>query len=51
VDAGVSAAQLDTVSFGKEMPVCTEHDVHIVAEKTNSHFPGNLLSVAYLIGG
>jgi peptidoglycan-associated lipoprotein len=45
VNAGVAAAQLDTVSFGKEMPVCTEHDetcwqknrrVHIVAEKTNS---------------
>jgi len=45
VNAGVSANQLDTVSFGKEMPVCTEHDescwqknrrVHIVAEKTNS---------------
>jgi peptidoglycan-associated lipoprotein len=45
VNAGVAAAQLDTVSFGKEMPVCTDHDescwqknrrVHIVAEKTNS---------------
>jgi peptidoglycan-associated lipoprotein len=45
VNAGVSAGQLDTVSFGKEMPVCTDHDeacwqknrrVHIVAEKTNS---------------
>jgi peptidoglycan-associated lipoprotein len=45
VNAGVSAGQLDTVSFGKDMPVCTEHDeacwqknrrVHIVAEKTNS---------------
>jgi peptidoglycan-associated lipoprotein len=45
VNAGVSANQLDTVSFGKEMPVCTDHDeacwqknrrVHIVAEKTNS---------------
>jgi peptidoglycan-associated lipoprotein len=45
VNAGVAAGQLDTVSFGKEMPVCTEHDetcwqknrrVHIVAEKTNS---------------
>lgn len=45
VNAGVSANQLDTVSFGKEMPVCTEHDetcwqknrrVHIVAEKQNS---------------
>lgn len=45
VNAGVSANQLDTVSFGKENPVCTEHDetcwqknrrVHIVAEKTNS---------------
>jgi peptidoglycan-associated lipoprotein len=45
VNAGVSSNQLDTVSFGKEMPVCTEHDeacwqknrrVHIVAEKTNS---------------
>lgn len=42
VNAGVAANQLDTVSFGKEMPVCTEHDegcwqknrrVHIVAEK------------------
>jgi peptidoglycan-associated lipoprotein len=45
VTAGVSANQLDTVSYGKEMPVCTDHDeacwqknrrVHIVAEKTNS---------------
>ncbi len=45
VNAGVSANQLDTVSFGKEMPVCTDHEescwqknrrVHIVAEKTNS---------------
>ncbi len=42
VNAGVSSNQLDTVSFGKEMPVCTDHDeacwqknrrVHIVAEK------------------
>jgi peptidoglycan-associated lipoprotein len=42
VNAGVSAGQLDTVSYGKENPVCTEHDeacwqknrrVHIVAEK------------------
>jgi peptidoglycan-associated lipoprotein len=42
VNAGVSASQLDTVSYGKENPVCTEHDeacwqknrrVHIVAEK------------------
>ncbi len=42
VNAGVSANQLDTVSYGKENPVCTEHDegcwqknrrVHIVAEK------------------
>ena len=45
VNAGVSGSQLDTVSFGKENPVCTEHDeacwqknrrVHIVAEKENS---------------
>ena len=45
VNAGVSGGQLDTVSFGKENPVCTEHDetcwqknrrVHIVAEKENS---------------
>ena len=45
VNAGVSGNQLDTVSFGKENPVCTEHDeacwqknrrVHIVAEKQNS---------------
>jgi peptidoglycan-associated lipoprotein len=44
VNAGVSSAQLDTVSYGKENPVCTEHEescwqknrrVHIVAEKTN----------------
>jgi peptidoglycan-associated lipoprotein len=44
VNAGVSATQLDTVSYGKENPVCTEHDescwqknrrVHIVAEKIN----------------
>ncbi len=44
VSAGVSANQLDTVSFGKENPVCTDHDetcwqknrrVHIVAEKQN----------------
>lgn len=42
VNAGVAANQLDTVSFGKETQVCTEHDescwqknrrVHIVAEK------------------
>ena len=45
VSAGVPATQLDTVSYGKENPVCTEHNescwqknrrVHIVAEKTNS---------------
>jgi peptidoglycan-associated lipoprotein len=45
VNSGVSAGQLDTVSYGKENQVCTEHDetcwqknrrVHIVAEKTNS---------------
>lgn len=45
VNAGVAAAQLDTVSFGKEQQVCTEHEescwqknrrVHIVAEKQNS---------------
>jgi peptidoglycan-associated lipoprotein len=45
VNAGVAASQLDTVSFGKEMQVCTEHGeacwqknrrVHIVAEKQNS---------------
>ena len=45
VNAGVASTQLDTVSYGKENPVCTEHDescwqknrrVHIVAEKTNS---------------
>jgi peptidoglycan-associated lipoprotein len=45
VNAGVAASQLDTVSFGKENQVCTEHDetcwqknrrVHIVAEKVNS---------------
>ncbi len=45
VNAGVPATQLDTVSFGKEDQVCTEHDeacwqknrrVHIVAEKINS---------------
>ena len=44
VNAGVAAAQLDTVSYGKEMPVCTDHEescrqknrrVHIVAEKQN----------------
>jgi len=45
VNAGVPANQLDTVSFGKEDPVCTEHNeacwqknrrIHIVAEKINS---------------
>jgi peptidoglycan-associated lipoprotein len=45
VNAGVSGNQLDTVSYGKENPVCTDHDeacwqknrrVHIVAEKQNS---------------
>jgi peptidoglycan-associated lipoprotein len=45
VNAGVASAQLDTVSFGKMNPVCTEHEescwqknrrVHIVAEKQNS---------------
>lgn len=45
VNAGVAAKQLDTVSFGKEQQVCTEHDetcwqknrrVHIIAEKENS---------------
>jgi peptidoglycan-associated lipoprotein len=44
VSVGVGANQLDTVSFGKENPVCTEHDetcwqknrrIHIVAEKKN----------------
>jgi peptidoglycan-associated lipoprotein len=45
VNAGVAAAQLDTVSFGKMNPVCTQHEescwqknrrVHIAAEKQNS---------------
>jgi peptidoglycan-associated lipoprotein len=45
VNSGVSGSQLDTVSYGKENPVCTDHDeacwqknrrVHIVAEKNNS---------------
>jgi peptidoglycan-associated lipoprotein len=45
VNAGVAANQLDTVSFGKETQVCTQHEescwqknrrVHIVAEKQNS---------------
>lgn len=45
VNAGVPTQSLDTVSFGKENPVCTEHDeacwqknrrVHIVAEKRNA---------------
>ena len=44
VNAGVPSASLETVSFGKENPICTEHDescwqknrrVHIVAEKQN----------------
>ena len=44
VNAGVPSNSLDTVSYGKENPVCTEHDeacwqknrrVHIVAEKQN----------------
>jgi peptidoglycan-associated lipoprotein len=44
VSMGVSGKQLDTVSYGKENPVCTEHQescwqknrrIHIVAEKTN----------------
>ncbi len=54
VNAGVSANQLDTVSYGKENPVCTEHDescwqknrrVHIVAEKQNGQekVPGPIL--------
>lgn len=45
VNAGVASQQLDTVSFGKENPVCSDHNeacwqknrrVHIVAEKQNS---------------
>jgi peptidoglycan-associated lipoprotein len=45
VNAGVASGQLDTVSFGKERQICSEHDescwqknrrVHIIAEKTNS---------------
>jgi peptidoglycan-associated lipoprotein len=45
VNAGVAPGQLDTVSYGKENPVCTGHDegcwqknrrIHIVAEKANS---------------
>jgi peptidoglycan-associated lipoprotein len=45
VNAGVPSNSLDTISFGKESPVCTDHDeacwqrnrrVHIVAEKQNS---------------
>jgi len=45
VNAGVPANSLDTVSYGKEQQVCTEHDeacwqknrrVHIEAEKKNS---------------
>ncbi|HWE48720.1 MAG TPA: OmpA family protein [Bryobacteraceae bacterium] len=43
VSVGVSAGQLDTVSYGKENPVCSEHAescwqknrrIHIVAEKS-----------------
>ena len=43
VSVGVSAGQLDTVSYGKENPVCTDHSescwqknrrIHIVAEKS-----------------
>jgi len=43
VSVGVSAGQLDTVSFGKENPVCTDHAescwqknrrIHIAAEKS-----------------
>jgi peptidoglycan-associated lipoprotein len=45
VNAGVAASQLDTISFGKENQVCTEHDescwqknrrVHIVAETVSA---------------
>jgi peptidoglycan-associated lipoprotein len=45
VNAGVPSNSLDTVSFGKEDPVCTQHEetcwqknrrVHIVAEKRNA---------------
>jgi peptidoglycan-associated lipoprotein len=45
VSVGVSANQLDTVSYGKEAPICTEHDescwqknrrIHITAQKSNS---------------
>jgi peptidoglycan-associated lipoprotein len=45
VNAGVPSTSLDTVSFGKEHQVCTEHDeacwqknrrIHIEAEKKNS---------------
>jgi peptidoglycan-associated lipoprotein len=45
VNAGVPSNSLDTVSFGKERQVCTEHDeacwqknrrIHIEAEKKNS---------------
>ena len=45
VNAGVPTNSLDTVSFGKENPVCTDHDeacwqknrrIHIVAEKRNA---------------
>ena len=44
VSMGVAANQLDTVSYGKENPVCTDHNetcwqknrrIHIVAEKQN----------------
>ncbi len=44
VSVGVSSRQLDTVSYGKENPVCMDHNescwqknrrIHIVAEKTN----------------
>jgi peptidoglycan-associated lipoprotein len=45
VNSGVPSNSLDTVSFGKENPVCTDHDeacwqknrrVHIIAEKRNA---------------
>lgn len=45
VNAGVPTGSLDTVSYGKENPVCTEHAescwqknrrVHIIAEKRNA---------------
>ncbi len=38
VGLGVNAASLDTISYGKERPVCNEHNEECWAKNRRDHF-------------